>query len=30
MDKVFIFKMSEVGPGSGVDFVKRMQAGGDL
>jgi hypothetical protein len=30
MDKVFVFKMSEVGPGSGVDLVKRMQAGGDL
>lgn len=29
-DKVFVFKMSEVGPGSGVDLVKRMQAGGDL
>jgi hypothetical protein len=23
-DKVFLFKMSEVGPGSDVDFVKRM------
>ena len=30
MDKVFVFKMSEVGLGSGVDLVKRMQAGGDL
>ena len=30
LDKVFVFKMSEVGPGSGVDLVKRMQAGGDL
>jgi hypothetical protein len=30
MDKVFVFKMSEVGPGSGVDLVKRMQPGGDL
>ena len=30
MDKVFIFKMSEVGPGSSVDLVKQMQAGGDL
>lgn len=29
-DKVFLFKMSEVGPGSGVDLVKRMQVGGDL
>jgi hypothetical protein len=29
-DKVFIFKMSEVGPGSGVDLVRRMQLGGDL
>lgn len=29
-DKVFIFKMSEKGPGSGVDLVKRMQPGGDL
>ena len=24
-DKVFVFKMLEVGPGSGVDLVKRMQ-----
>jgi hypothetical protein len=30
MDKVFVFKMSEVGPGSGVDLVKRMQSGGNL
>ena len=30
IDKVFVFKMSEVGPGSGVDLMKRMQAGGDL
>ena len=30
LDKVFVFKMSEVGPGSGVDLVKRMQPGGDL
>jgi hypothetical protein len=30
MDKVFVFKMSEVGPGSRVDLVKRMQPGGDL
>ena len=29
-DKVFVFKMSEVGPGSGVHLVKRMQFGGDL
>ena len=29
-DKVFVFKMSEVGPGSGVDLVKRMQVGGDF
>ena len=29
-DKVFIFKMSEVGPGSGVDLVRRMQPGEDL
>ena len=29
-DKVFIFKMSEVGTGSGVDLVKRMQVGEDL
>jgi hypothetical protein len=29
-DKVFVFKMSEVDPGSGVDLVKRMQPGGDL
>ena len=29
-DKVFVFKMSEVGPGSGVDLVKQMQAGSDL
>jgi hypothetical protein len=27
---VFVFKMSEVGPGSGVHLVKRMQPGGDL
>jgi hypothetical protein len=30
LDKVFLFKMSEVGPGSGVDLVRRMQHGGDL
>jgi hypothetical protein len=29
-NKVFIFKMSEVGPGSGVDLVRRMQPSGDL
>ena len=29
-DKVFLFKMSEVGPGSGMDLVKRMQPSGDL
>ena len=29
-DKVFVFKMSEVGPGSGVHLVKRMQPGRDL
>jgi hypothetical protein len=29
-DKVFVFKMSEVGPGSGVDFIRRMQSSGDL
>ena len=29
-DKVFIFKMSEVGPGSGVNLVAWMQPGGDL
>ena len=27
---VFVFKMSEVGPGSGIDLVKQMQSGGDL
>ena len=30
LDMVFMFKMSEVGPRSGVDFVKRMQPKGDL
>ena len=30
MDKVFVFKMSEVGPGSSVNLMKQMQAGGDL
>jgi hypothetical protein len=29
-DTVFLFKMSEVGPGSGVDLVKWMQPVGDL
>ena len=29
-DKVFVFKMSEVGPGSDIDLVTRMQPGGDL
>jgi hypothetical protein len=29
-DKVFLFKMSKVGLGRGVDLVKRMQPGGDL
>jgi hypothetical protein len=29
-DKVFVFKMSKVGPGSRVDLVNRMQPGGDL
>ncbi len=30
VDKVFVFKMSEVGPSNGVDLVKQMQNGGDL
>jgi hypothetical protein len=30
LDKVFVFKMSEVGSGSGVDLVKPMQPGEDL
>ena len=30
VDKVYIFKMSEVGPGSEVDLVRWMQPGGDL
>ena len=30
LDKVFVFKMSEVGPSSGVNLVRRMQPGGDL
>jgi hypothetical protein len=29
-DKVLVFKMSKVGPGSGLDLVKRMQPSGDL
>jgi hypothetical protein len=29
-DKVFIFKMSEVGPGSGIHLVNQMQPEGDL
>ena len=29
-DKVFVFKMSEIGPGSDVDFVKKIQVGGNL
>ena len=29
-DLVYIFKMSTIGPGSGVDLVRRMQRGGDL
>jgi hypothetical protein len=29
-DKVFIFKMSKVGPGSRVHLVKQMQPGGDM
>ena len=29
-DKVFVFKMSEVGPASDLDLVTRMQPGGDL
>jgi len=29
-DKVFVFKMSEVGPGSGMDLVRWMKPGGDL
>lgn len=29
-NKVFLFKMSIEGPGSGFDLVKRMQPGGDL
>jgi len=30
MDKVFVFKILEVGPSSGVDLVKQMQLGRDL
>jgi hypothetical protein len=30
LDKVFVFKISEVWPGSGVHLVNRMQPGGDL
>ena len=29
-DKVFVFKMLEVGPDSGVYLVRRMQPGGNL
>lgn len=29
-DKVFLFKMSELGPGNGVDLVKGMQPGSNL
>ena len=29
-DKVFVFKMSEMGLGSGIDLVKWMQLGNDL
>ena len=29
-DKVFIFKISKVGPSSGVDLVRQMQPGGGL
>ena len=29
-DKVYMFKVSEEGPGSGVDLMKRMQPGKDL
>ena len=29
-NKVFVFKMSEVGPGSGVDLVRRMLHSRDL
>jgi hypothetical protein len=30
LEKVYVFKMSEVGHGSGVDLVRRMQPHGDL
>jgi len=30
LDNVFVFKMSEVGLGNGIDLVKCMQFGGDL
>jgi hypothetical protein len=30
LDKVFVFKMSKVGLGSGADLVKRVQPGEDL
>jgi hypothetical protein len=30
LEKLYVFKMFEVGPGSGVDFVRRMQPHGDL
>ena len=29
-DLAYIFKMTTIGPGSGVDLVKRMQPGGGL
>jgi hypothetical protein len=29
-DKIFLFKMSNVGRGNGMDLVKRMQPDGDL
>ena len=29
-DKLFVFKMSKVGPGSGLDLVKRMQPRGNF
>jgi hypothetical protein len=29
-EMVFVFKMSKVGPASGVDLVKQMQSGGDI
>jgi len=30
VEKVFVFKMFEIGPGSGVDLVRLMQVAGDL